>query len=257
VRVGTGPGATPIFDQDCVDPVYRCRHGGVIDPGVDGGCTAITGGQIVDSCDWPAEFRGRYVFGDSSTDRIWTIQPNAARDGIVGGRADFATLDNAPIAIRTGPDGALYVGTFSGRIARIAPKAELPCTGTTSTTTTTAASTTTTTFPTTGPCAGLAGLELASCLLEAGDEPLCSADQVDERVGRAVAARLARAADFVARARTATKPRAIRRLLGRADRTLGAILRIVQRADRRSRITPECRDAVEAFVAALRAALAT
>jgi glucose/arabinose dehydrogenase len=129
VRVGTTTTGDPIMDQDCVEPVYYCRHNNPeADQNVDGGCTAITGGQIVDTCTWPAPFRGRYVFGDSSTSSLWTLVPNGTRDGIVGGRADFATIDGAPVAIRTGNDGALYVAVLPDRIVRIAPIAPVACT---------------------------------------------------------------------------------------------------------------------------------
>ncbi|HEV7733612.1 MAG TPA: PQQ-dependent sugar dehydrogenase, partial [Candidatus Binatia bacterium] len=129
VRVGTTAGGDPIADQDCVDPVYYCRHNNPeADQSVDGGCGAITGGQIVDSCTWPAPFRGRYVFGDSVTGGLWTLTPNAARDGITGGRDDFATIDGAPTAIHTGNDGALYIAVLPDRIVRIAPITPVACT---------------------------------------------------------------------------------------------------------------------------------
>ncbi len=129
VRVGTTPDGRPILDQPCVDPVYVCRHDPIVDPTVDAGCVSITGGQIVDSCSWPASFRGRYVFGDNVTGALWTIAPNADRDGVAGARADFAAIDAPPVAIRTGPDGALYVAVFAGRIARIAPREPSACDG--------------------------------------------------------------------------------------------------------------------------------
>jgi glucose/arabinose dehydrogenase len=254
VRVGTGPGATPIFDQDCVDPVYRCRHDSVNDPAVDGGCIAITGGQIVDSCDWPAEFRGRYFFADSSTNAVWTVQPNATRDGVVGARADFATLDGAPVAIHTANDGALDVATLSGRIVRIAPKSPVVCSATTSTTTSTAP--TTTTAPPGEPCAGLADLELAACLLaRARETPVCAAGEIDARTTRAVATRLARLAALVDQAASASRPRRLRRALVHAERALAAIERVAARAVRRRKATPSCAAAVQAVVDGVRSAL--
>jgi MYXO-CTERM domain-containing protein len=113
---------------DCVDPVYYCRHGGT-SGGVDGGCTSITGGLIVDSCSWPTTFRGLYFFADNANNAVWTIQPNATRDGIVAGsRKDFGTVTGGPVSLRTGPDGALYIASLGGgRIARFAPKTPLSC----------------------------------------------------------------------------------------------------------------------------------
>ena len=125
VRIGTAPDGSAVMDRDCVDPVYVCGRG---DPSVDADCMSITGGQIVDSCDWPEPFRGRYVFGDNVTRHLWTLTPNAARDGVVGKRADFARIEGGiPVTIRTGPDGALYVAVHSGRIVRIAPRAPVAC----------------------------------------------------------------------------------------------------------------------------------
>src|SRR3970282_2174488 len=48
----------------CLDPAYYCRHGGD-QGGIDGNCESITGGVIVDSCQFPASFRGKYFFGDN------------------------------------------------------------------------------------------------------------------------------------------------------------------------------------------------
>jgi MYXO-CTERM domain-containing protein len=113
---------------NCVDPTYYCRHGGAAG-GIDGGCTSITGGVIVDSCDWPAAFRGLYFFADNANNALWTLQPNTARDGIVAGsRKDFGSVSGGPVSMRTGPDGALYVASLGGgRIARFAPKTPVSC----------------------------------------------------------------------------------------------------------------------------------
>jgi hypothetical protein len=255
VRIGTGPGATPIFDQDCVDPVYRCRHDSVNDPGVDGGCVSITGGQIVDSCDWPPAFRGRYVFADNGTNSLWTVQPNATRDGIVGARADFATLDGAPVAIRTANDGALNVATLSGRIARIAPKSPVVCTATTSTSTTSPPVTSTTTAMA-DACVGLAGFELASCRIARVRETApCPAGEIDERTAESVALRLGRLSAFVEQGAGATKPRRVRRALARAERTLDGIERVGKRAARRDAITPSCAAAMQQLVDGLRSVM--
>lgn len=146
VRIGTGTGGVAIRDGDCVDPVYYCRHDNpALDQAVDPGCGSITGGEIVDSCTWPAPFRGKYAFGDNVTGALWLLTPTAARDGITGAREDFATISGAPVAIRTGPDGALYVAVLGDRIARIAPKSAEPCTPATTVAPTTTTSLVTTT----------------------------------------------------------------------------------------------------------------
>ena len=105
--------------SSCIDPVYAC-------PRSD--CQAITGGQIVDSCDWPTTFRGLYFFADSSGGQIWTLTPNATRTGIVAGsRANFST-GNSIVAIHTGNDGALYaVSHYGGALYRFAVKTPVVC----------------------------------------------------------------------------------------------------------------------------------
>ena len=122
VRVGTTPGGLAIADGDCVDPAYWCKHDGAAAP-VDGGCGSITGGQIVDTCTWPAPYRGRYVFGDYATNRLFTLTPTAARDGVTGAREPLATTTGGPVAIRTGTDGALYVARWSRGASRASRRA--------------------------------------------------------------------------------------------------------------------------------------
>ena len=113
---------------DCVDPIYDCKHGAGTS-GQDGDCTSITGGLIIDACDWPAPFKSLYFFGDNAAGSLWTMQPNANRTGLVAGtRKDFGTGFSA-VAMHTGPDGALYIADFSGKVVRIAPKAPVSCSG--------------------------------------------------------------------------------------------------------------------------------
>jgi glucose/arabinose dehydrogenase len=283
VRVGTGPGGAAIADQDCVDPVYFCRSGSVPDePGLDADCESITGGQIVDRCDWPESFRGRYVFADNATARMWTLTPNAARDGVVGGRADFATISpGAPVSLHVGNDGALYVAVIPDRIARIAPQAPVACTsgcladaacddgdactvdacnvpaslcthapapGCGPTTTTT------TTLP--EPCAGRPAVGAARCAVDqAAGLPLCGEAPVDARVDAGVRATLTRASRTLARAE-GRRPRQVSRLLGRTDRILRTILRRTARAAHRDRLESGCRTAIDALAARLRALVA-
>lgn len=65
--------------------------------------------------------------------------------GSLASEEDFATIDGTPVAIHTGPDGALYLAVFgaAGRIVRIAPTNPEPCIPTPTTTTLTTPSTTT------------------------------------------------------------------------------------------------------------------
>ena len=113
---------------DCVDPVYECSHSATTAT-EDGDCQSINGGLIVDSCTWSAPFKGLYYFGDNSRGTLWTVQPTAARDGIVkGSRKQIGKLAGAvPVSIRGGPDGNLYIAALPGRIIRLAPKTPATC----------------------------------------------------------------------------------------------------------------------------------
>jgi glucose/arabinose dehydrogenase len=106
---------------DCVDPVYECRHGGPAG-GVDGGCEAITGGAFLAAPRWPEALRDRYLFGDSVTAELWTVQLTTDRHGVVPGtRRPLELAPGAPVSIRAGPDGDLYVAILPGQILRISP----------------------------------------------------------------------------------------------------------------------------------------
>ena len=256
VRVGTTTGGAPIQDQDCVEPIYYCRHGGTggLDQSVDGGCDAITGGLIVDSCDWPAPYQGRYVFGDNANGSLYSLTPNATRDGIVGPRRDFGSVaPDLPVSIRTGNDGALYVAVYpnggSSRIIRISPKAPVICTTTTTSTTTTTLA---------DPCAGLAGAALLVCQLDAASKAsLCSSGQVDATLGSVVHAHYGNAAVLVQRAGASTRARQTKNLLRRADRQLRTLLPRLRRAARRGVLDPACRAEIEGRIATFRAAIAS
>jgi glucose/arabinose dehydrogenase len=111
---------------DCVDPIYSCDQAAA----VDGGCSAITAGRIVDSCTWPSPWRGSYFFGDSATGEVWALPVNAERNGVGGARVNVGTLvGEPPVAFQVGQDGNLYVAAHapSGSIFRIAPIAPAAC----------------------------------------------------------------------------------------------------------------------------------
>lgn len=114
---------------DCVEPIYECEHGGGGTWTPDGNCTCMNGGMIIDSCNWPAPFKGLYFYGDCANGRVWTLQPNAARDGVVtGSRKQIGQIGGAvPVSFHTGPDGALYLGVLGGRVLRIFPKSPVTC----------------------------------------------------------------------------------------------------------------------------------
>ena len=108
---------------DCVEPAYACRHGAAAG-GVDGDCQSITGGVFLPAPRWPAPLAGRYLFADNANRRLWTLDVSAARDGVVpGSRRDVAQLPagQAPVALRVGPDGDVYVAVLPGKVLRISP----------------------------------------------------------------------------------------------------------------------------------------
>ncbi len=137
-----GPAGHPVAEcrrvtpdrGDCVDPAYYCRHDDV--PGdADSGCKSINGGLIVDDCRWPDAYRGRYFFGDNANGRIWSLEPTAARDGIVpGSRKDVGKADGFVVDMDMGTDGALYVAVMrippeESKVLRIAPREPRTCEG--------------------------------------------------------------------------------------------------------------------------------
>ncbi len=104
---------------DCVDPAYACRHGPAAG-GVDGDCQSITGGVFLDGPAWPAPWSGLYLFADNANGRVWTLEPDAARTGVVAGsRREVARLSGNPVSIRIGPDGLPRVVLLGGRVVRL------------------------------------------------------------------------------------------------------------------------------------------
>ena len=107
----------------CVEPAYTCRHGAAAG-GVDGDCQSITGGVFLPAARWPAPLAGRYLFADNANRRLWTLDVNAARDGVVpGSRREVAQLPagQAPVSLRVGPDGDVYAAVLPGKVLRISP----------------------------------------------------------------------------------------------------------------------------------------
>jgi MYXO-CTERM domain-containing protein len=98
---------------DCIEPKYFCIHGAA-SGGIDGDCESITGGAFLDSASWPVAFRGLYYFGDNANGNIWTLTPNAARDGFVPNpRSAFGSGFGTPVRFIVGPDGNLYIANYS------------------------------------------------------------------------------------------------------------------------------------------------
>lgn len=85
---------------------------------------SVMAGRILDGCGWPEKWRSRFIFGDHEQGEIWSIDVNAARDGMVAGsQKDFATA-NGVTAMHFGTDNALYVVEYSaGKVTRVTANA--------------------------------------------------------------------------------------------------------------------------------------
>ncbi len=108
-------GVTPA--TECVPVVHDYPH--------EDNNNCVIGGLILDACGWPDVWKSRYVFGDHDSGRIWTLDVNAGRNGIVQGSLQpFGEPDGSGIAaFRMGPDHALYmVEDKAGTVQRITPK---------------------------------------------------------------------------------------------------------------------------------------
>jgi MYXO-CTERM domain-containing protein len=89
---------------------------------------SVTGGVFSNHCSWPAPYQGRYWFGDYAKARVWSLTPNAARDGVTGGRDIIVTGAGGPVQFMRAPDGAVYyLGVTTGTLWRITPKNPAPC----------------------------------------------------------------------------------------------------------------------------------
>ncbi len=100
---------------ECVAPVFDYDRSGKD--------SSVIGGRILDGCDWPAAWKSRYLFGDYNQNKLWTLDVNATRDGVVANsQKDFATSDKLT-AMRMGTDNALYILEEGGNVTRITAKA--------------------------------------------------------------------------------------------------------------------------------------
>lgn len=103
-------GMTPA--SECIAPVFDYDR--------TGKDSSVIGGRILDGCDWPAVWKSRYIFGDYNQHKLWTLDVNATRDGVVANsQKDFATTGGV-IGMRMGTDNALYVlEDTGGTVTRI------------------------------------------------------------------------------------------------------------------------------------------
>lgn len=100
---------------DCKDPAFAYNH--------NSNSASVTGGVFSSHCSWPEPWRGLYWFGDYNINRIWTLTPNAARDGVEdNSQQAIVRSAGSPVHITSGPDGAIYyVAIVDGDVWRVAP----------------------------------------------------------------------------------------------------------------------------------------
>lgn len=87
--------------------------------------TAVIGGTFVTGTNYPAQYRGQYLWGDVQQ-FLRTIAVDA-RDARVAGPTEFAPTVDIPTDLQMGPDGSLYLAAiFSGAIQKIVYDANAP-----------------------------------------------------------------------------------------------------------------------------------
>lgn len=119
---------------DCVDPVYSCEspRANPNNPDVPDDCNSMTGGLILNGCEWPAEFEGLYVFGDYTSQNIWTLQLNDERNDVIAERVELFSMSGVGPVQFVEHEGALYAVAYggNGHITRITPQnPEAACDG--------------------------------------------------------------------------------------------------------------------------------
>lgn len=111
---------------DCRDPAFEYPHNET----PASGSASVTGGVFSHHCSWPEAWRGLYWFADYNKNRVWTLTPNANRDGVTGGRTIIVRNAGGPVHFTVGPDGAIYyINITFGEIMRLAPAAPATCDG--------------------------------------------------------------------------------------------------------------------------------
>ena len=86
----------------------------VAEYGRDGGCS-VTGGYVYRGSRIPS-FVGAYVYGDFCTGKIWALRYDGSR---VTGNAQIADTDLQISSFAEGPEGEVYILSFTGQIARL------------------------------------------------------------------------------------------------------------------------------------------
>jgi MYXO-CTERM domain-containing protein len=107
---GACTGVTP--SSECIGPVYDYETGGDRN-------ACVIGGLIPDGCGWADPWNSRYFFGDNSSGRIWTLQVNATRDGIMGNTATQIGTTQGIGSFRMNSKGGLFLVEVSGGVVSV------------------------------------------------------------------------------------------------------------------------------------------
>lgn len=102
--------------QACAPAALTWEHGkplGDFTPDKSGG-SAIMGGLIPSTANWPDAFRKRYIFGDFVQKVVFTVDVNAAHTAVDAGTAKVLISDFAPTGFRMSPNGVLYLVSHGG-----------------------------------------------------------------------------------------------------------------------------------------------
>jgi MYXO-CTERM domain-containing protein len=110
---GACMGVTPA--RECVPAAYDYGH--------SSGNNCVIGGLIPSGCGWEAPWTSKYFFGDNGSGRVWTLDVNSGRDGVVDDSVEEFASTSGIGSFRMGAKGALYFAEVSGgTVSKITPK---------------------------------------------------------------------------------------------------------------------------------------
>lgn len=105
-------------------------QGPLISWGHPNGTGSAVGGAFYTGTNYPAEYRGRYFYGDYSQGIIRSLNVDANQQLVAGSDVGFGANVGGPVDIEMGPDGDLYyLSIVSGTLYRIVygiPSTSLP-----------------------------------------------------------------------------------------------------------------------------------
>jgi glucose/arabinose dehydrogenase len=107
---GANPNCVPnpsTYPEEFEHPIHFYKHSGTGETGE----TIIAGAFAENGTNYPAPFAGAYFYADFEADWIHVLTLDANNQPI-SAPVDFAVL-NAPVTLRNGPDGNIYVLSFN------------------------------------------------------------------------------------------------------------------------------------------------